>query len=68
MTDFDAEELPTRPDASSNASALLIAQRFDQLAPIDQRKLAELVECWFTSGIDERILLEELAKRMPKRR
>lgn len=65
---YDPDDEPTKPDASANPSALMMARLFDQLPPIDQRKLAQLVERWFTADIDERILLEELAKRLALRR
>lgn len=65
---FADEEPPTKPDATANSSALMVARLFDQLAPIDQRNLARLVECWFTADLDERILLEQLAMRLAKRR
>lgn len=65
---FADEEEPTKPDAAGNPSALMIARLFDQLAPIDQRNLSRLVECWFTADVDERILLEQLAMRLAKRR
>ncbi len=68
MNRFADDEPPTKPDATANASALMVARLFDQLAPIDQRNLARLVECWFTADLDERILLEQLAMRLAKRR
>lgn len=67
MADFPDEE-PTKPDASGNPSALMIARLFDQLAPIDQRRLAKVVESWFTAETDERILIEELAIRLARKR
>lgn len=65
---FPDEEPPTKPDASSKASSVVVFRLFDQLAPIDQRRLAKLVESWFTAGTDERILLEELAIRLARKR
>jgi hypothetical protein len=62
------DEEPTKPDATGSSSALLVARFFDQLAPIDQRKLAKLVESWFTADMDERILLEDLAIRLARKR
>jgi hypothetical protein len=67
VTTFDADEPPTKPDATGNASALMVARLFDQLAPIDQRRLTKLVEAWFSSDLDERILLEELAMRLARK-
>jgi hypothetical protein len=65
---FVDDEAPTRPDATGNASALMIARLFDQLAPIDQRRLAKVVESWFTAETDERILIEEVAIRLARKR
>jgi hypothetical protein len=65
---FPADEEPTRPDATGSSSALLVFRFYDQLAPIDQRRLAKLVESWFTADTDERILLEELAIRLARKR
>jgi len=65
---LDPDDEPTKPDAAGNPSALMIARLFDQLAPIDQRKLAKVVECWFTADIEEKILIEELVTRLAKRR
>jgi hypothetical protein len=65
---YPGDEEPTRPDATRGVYALVIARLFDQLAPIDQKRLSKLVECWFTAGTDERILLEELAVRLARRR
>jgi hypothetical protein len=58
--DFDEE--PTKPDNGTNQNALMLARLFDQLPPIDQRKLAKLVENWFVAPTEVRILLEELAR------
>ena len=68
LVGYPGDEEPTKPDAAGNPSALMIARLFDQLAPIDQRNLARLVECWFTANTDERILLEQLAARLARRR
>lgn len=65
---FESDEQPTKPDATGSASALMMARLFDQLAPLDQRRLTKLVEAWFTADLDERILLEELAMRLARRR
>lgn len=65
---FESDEQPTKPDATGSASALMMARLFDQLAPLDQRRLTKLVEAWFTADLDERILLEELALRLARRR
>lgn len=62
------DDEPTWPDASGSPSALVVFRFFDQLAPIDQRKLAKVVESWFTADTDERILLEELAIRLARKR
>lgn len=62
------DDEPTKPDASGSSSALLVARLYDQLAPIDQKRLAKLVESWFTADTDERILLEELAIRLARKR
>lgn len=67
-TGYPGDEEPTKPDATSGTYALVVARLYDQLAPIDQRKLAMVVECWFTADTDERILIEELLKRLAKRR
>jgi len=64
---FDSEP-PTKPDSLSTPHALVVARMLDQLAPIDQRDLVRLVECWFTAEVDERILLVQLAMRLAKRR
>lgn len=68
MSFHDPDEEPTKPDATSGTYALMVARLYDQLPPIDQRRLARLVEAWFTAETDERILLEELAMRLAKRR
>jgi hypothetical protein len=68
VTDFDPDETPTRPDATASSSALMVARLFDQLPPIDQRRLAKLVESWFTAPTDERILIEEVAMRLARSR
>lgn len=65
---FPDEDPPTRPDSTSGSYALVVARLYDQLAPIDQRRLAKLVESWFTADIEERILLEELAIRLARKR
>ena len=65
---YPDEETPTKPDATSGTYALVVARLYDQLAPIDQRRLAKLVESWFTADIEERILLEELAVRLARKR
>jgi hypothetical protein len=65
---FDAAEAPTKPDATGSPTALMIARLFDQLPPIDQRRLAKVVESWFTADTDERILIEEIAMRLARKR
>lgn len=66
---FGDDEPPTTPDAAKdNPAAMVVFRLYDQLAPIDQRRLAKLVECWFTAETDERILLEELAKALARKR
>ncbi len=65
---FADDEPPTRPDSLATPHALVIARLLDQLAPIDQRDVVRLVECWFTADVDERILLVQLAMRLAKRR
>lgn len=66
MTPFDPDEEPTKPDASGNPSALMIARLFDQLPPIDQKRIAKIVEIWFTADLGDRILIEEIVMRIPR--
>ena len=65
---YPGDEEPTKPDAAPNPTAMMIVRLFDQLAPIDQRRGAKLFECWFTADTEERIILEELAKLLARRR
>lgn len=62
------DEEPTRPDATGSSAAIMVFRFFDQLSPLDQKRFAKLVESWFTAGTDERILLEELAIRLARKR
>lgn len=64
---FDPDEEPTRPDATGSSSALMIARLFDQLPPLEQKRLTRFVEAWFVLGLDEKILLEELAFRLARK-
>lgn len=64
---FD-DEPPTRPGANTDPSATVVFRLYSDLAPIDRRRLARLVEAWFVAGIEERILIEEIAFKLVKKR
>jgi hypothetical protein len=65
---FDDDEPPTQPGANTDPSATVVFRLYSDLAPIDRRRLAKLVEAWFVAGIDERILIEEVAFALVKHR
>jgi hypothetical protein len=65
---FDDEEPPTQPGANTDPSATVVFRLYSDLAPIDRRRLAKLVEAWFVAGIEERILIEEIAFALVKKR
>jgi hypothetical protein len=65
---FHDEEEPTTPGANTDPSAAVVFRLYSDLAPIDRRRLAKLVEAWFVAGIDERILIEEVAFALVKKR
>jgi hypothetical protein len=63
-----SDEPPTKPDNATDPAALMIGRLFGELAPIDRRRLARLVEAWFTATLEQRILIESIAFEFAKPR
>jgi hypothetical protein len=68
VTFVDPDDLPTQPSSNSDPAATVVFRLFSDLAPIDRRRLARLVEAWFSADIEARILIEEVAFALVKTR
>ncbi len=66
MPAIDPDDEPTKPDATGSSSALMVARLFDQLPPIDQKRISKIIEIWFTADLGDRILIEEMVMRIPR--
>lgn len=63
---YTYDEEPTKPDGIADPAALMLVRLYGELAPIDRRRLARLVECWYSCDLDGRILTESIAEKLAK--
>ena len=63
---YEGDEEPTKPDAK-DAHAVLLARLYGELAPLDRKRLAKLVEAWYVASLEQRILIEAIAMEFVKR-
>ena len=65
MTPLDPDDTPTSPsNPTPDASAAILARLYGELCPLDRKRLALLVEAWYVASLDQRILLESLAREL----
>jgi hypothetical protein len=55
------DEEPTRPNASTDPTAVVLAQVHSQLCELDRKRLAKLVEAWHASSMNQRVIIEHVA-------
>ena len=61
MTAFEEDEPPTKPDASTDPHKRIVMRLLGECCNLDRKRLARLVEAWYCSTLEQRILLESLA-------
>jgi hypothetical protein len=60
MVDVDDE--PTNPyAATTDPTAVVIAQIHGELCPLDRKRLARLVEAWYACPLNGRVIVESVA-------
>jgi len=65
---FDPDEIPTQPSANTDAAAAVVFRLFSTLCDLDRRRFSRLAEAWFVADTDQRILIEEVAFALVKKR
>jgi hypothetical protein len=68
VTDFDDEERPTRPDIGAVAARESVLRQLELLSITDLRSVARLLDCWVMADADDRILIEQVARRLMRKR
>jgi hypothetical protein len=55
------DDVPTRPDAVTDPTALVLARIHGELTPLERKRLMKLVEAWHACSLNGRVIVESVA-------